>query len=130
MELLNFYSKEKTNFFCLIKLLFIKIRCPINVNFSLRIILKDKGGKQYCLIPFVGSNLGVEIFLKKREHQKRMRWNRGLRHLCILCIEVSRKFYVKPVCFLIVFWFFLSLLDYWISLICLIMAQIRGKDIY
>ena len=32
---------------------------------------KDKGGKQHCL-PFVGSNLGVEIFLKKREHQKRM----------------------------------------------------------
>ena len=93
MELLNFYSKEKTNFFCLIKLLFIKIRCPINVNFSLRIILKDKGGKQYCLIPFVGSNLGVETFLKKMEHQKRMRYKRGLRHLCILCIEVSRKFY-------------------------------------
>ena len=39
---------------------------------ALRIILKDKGGKQYCL-PFVGSNPGVEIFLKKREPQKRMR---------------------------------------------------------
>ena len=64
---------------------------------ALRLILKDKGGKQHCLIPFVGSNLGVEIFLKKREHQKRMRWNRGLRHLCILCIEVSRKCYAKPV---------------------------------
>ena len=23
--------------------------------------------------------------MKKREHQKRMRWNRGLRHLCTLC---------------------------------------------
>ena len=33
---------------------------------TLRLILKDKGGKQHCL-PFVGSNLGVEIFLKKRE---------------------------------------------------------------
>ena len=31
---------------------------------TLRLILKDKGGKQHCL-PFVGSNLGVEIFLKK-----------------------------------------------------------------
>ena len=69
---------------------------------ALRLILKDKDGKQRCL-SFVGSNLGVEIFLKKREHQKRMRWNRGLRHLCILCIEVSRKFYVKPVCLLIFF---------------------------
>ena len=68
---------------------------------ALRLFLKDKGGgKQHCLIPFVGSNLGVEIFLKKREHQKRMRWNRGLRHLCILCIEVSRKCYAKPVCLL------------------------------
>ena len=45
---------------------------------ALRIILKDKGGKQHCL-PFVVSDLGVEIFSKKREHQKRMRWNRGLR---------------------------------------------------
>ena len=31
---------------------------------TLRLILKDKGGKQHCL-PFVGSNLVVEIFLKK-----------------------------------------------------------------
>ena len=68
-----------------------------------RLILKDQGGKQHCLIPFVGSNLGFEIFLKKKEHQKRMCWNRGLRHLCILWIEVSRRFYAKPVCFLIVF---------------------------
>ena len=70
----------------------------------LRLYFKDKGvGKQHCLIPFVGSNLGVETFLKKREHQKRMPWNRGLRHLCIICIGVSRKVYAKPVCFLIVF---------------------------
>ena len=36
---------------------------------SLRLILedKDKGGYQ-----FVGSNLGVEIFLKKREHHKKV----------------------------------------------------------
>ena len=52
----------------------------------------------------VGSNLRVETFLKKNEHEKRMRHNRGLRHLCILSIEVSRKFGVKSVCFLIVFW--------------------------
>ena len=69
----------------------------------MKLILKDQGGKQHCLIPFVGSNLGFEIFLKKKEHQKRMCWNRGLRHLCILWIEVSRRFYAKPVCFLIVF---------------------------
>ena len=37
---------------------------------ALRLIVKDKGSKQHCLIPFFGSNLGVEIFLKKREHQK------------------------------------------------------------
>ena len=67
---------------------------------ALRLFLKDKGGKQHCLIPFVGSNLGVETFLKKREHQKRMRYNRGLKHRCIFCIEVSRKLYAKPVCFL------------------------------
>ena len=34
------------------------------------LILKDKCGKQHYL-PFVGSNLGFEIFLKKREHQKK-----------------------------------------------------------
>ena len=48
MELFKLYSKEKANFFCLIKLLFIKVKCPINVNVSLdslRLILKDKGGK-------------------------------------------------------------------------------------
>ena len=73
---------------------------------ALRLFLKDKGGgKQHCLIPFVGSNLGVEIFLKKREHQKRMGWNRGLRHLCILCIGASRKFSAKTLlfnCFLVI----------------------------
>ena len=104
MELLKLYSKEKTIFFCLIKLLFIKVRCLINVNVSLEAILKNKGGKQHCLVRFVGSNLGVETFLKNREHEKRMRQNKGLRHLWILCIEVSRKFYAKPGWFLIVFW--------------------------
>ena len=67
-----------------------------------RLILKGKGGKQHWL-RFVGSNVGIEIFMKKREHQKRVHWNRGLRHLCILCIGASRKFFAKPVCFLIVF---------------------------
>ena len=66
---------------------------------TLRLLLKDKGGgKQHRLIPFLGSNLGVEKFLKNMEHQKGMCYNRGLRHLSILCIEVSGKFYVKPVC--------------------------------
>ena len=69
---------------------------------ALRLFLNNQdGGKQQCLISFVGSSLGFEAFLKKMEHQKKTRYNRGLRHLCILCIEVSRKFYVKPVCFLI-----------------------------
>ena len=73
---------------------------------ALRLFLKDKsGGKQHCLIPFLRSNLGVETFLKNMEHQKGMRYNRGLRHLCILCIEASGKFYVKPVCLLFIFFF-------------------------
>ena len=71
----------------------------------LRLISEHKGGKQHCL-PFVGSNLGVEIFLEKREHQKKMHWNRGLRHLCILPIGVSRKLYTKACllfnCFLVI----------------------------
>ena len=70
MELFKLYSKEKANFFCLIKLLFIKVRCLTNVNVSLEANLE--GGKQHCL-QFAGSNLGVETFLKKREYQKRMR---------------------------------------------------------
>ena len=37
---------------------------------ALRLILKDKGGKQHCL-SFVGSNLRIEIFLKKKEHQEK-----------------------------------------------------------
>ena len=64
----DYYLKKKTNFFRLIKLLFIKVRCLINVNVSLEANIKG----QHCLL-FVGSNLGVEIFLKKREHQKRIR---------------------------------------------------------
>ena len=61
----------------------------------------DKGdGKQHCLISFVGSDLGVEKFFKTMEHQKRMRYKRGLGHICLLWIEVLRKFYVKPVCLL------------------------------
>ena len=43
MELLKLYSKEKTIFFCLIKLLFIKVRCLINVNVSLEAILEGQG---------------------------------------------------------------------------------------
>ena len=74
---------------------------------ALRLFLKDKGGgKQHCLIPFVGSNLEVETFLKKMEHQERVLYNRGLMHLCIPCTEVSRKFYVKTCllfnCFMVI----------------------------
>ena len=35
MELFKLYFKEKANFFCLTELLFIKVRCLINVNVSL-----------------------------------------------------------------------------------------------
>ena len=64
MELFKLYLKEKTNFFCFIKLLFTKVKCLINVNVSLEANLEGQGGKQHCL-PFVDSKLGVEIFLKK-----------------------------------------------------------------
>ena len=38
---------------------------------ALRLILKDKGGKQYCLTPFVGSNLGGwDIFEKEGTSEK------------------------------------------------------------
>ena len=40
---LNFIQKGKTNFFCLIKLLFIKVRCLINVNVSLEALLEGQG---------------------------------------------------------------------------------------
>ena len=36
---------------------------------ALRLILKDKCGKQHCL-PFADSNLEVEIFLKKGNIRK------------------------------------------------------------
>ena len=39
------------------------------IMLALRLILKDKGGKQHCL-PFVGSNLGVDIFLKVEISEK------------------------------------------------------------
>ena len=67
---------------------------------GLRLILKDKGGKQNCWIPFAGSNLEVETFLKKREHQKRMRLNRGLRHLCIYTLYWGFKKTLCKVCLL------------------------------
>ena len=43
MELLKLYSKEKAIFFCLMKLLFIKVRCLINVNVSLEPNLEEPG---------------------------------------------------------------------------------------
>ena len=42
MELLKLYSKEKTMFFCLIKLQFIKVRILLNVNVSVEAILEGK----------------------------------------------------------------------------------------
>ena len=43
MELFKLYSHEKTNFFCLIKLLFVKVRCLINVNVSLEANIEGQG---------------------------------------------------------------------------------------
>ena len=62
----------------------------IGKDVSLRLILKD-------------FNLMVEIFLKRGNIRKRVRWNRGLKHLFTLCIAVSREFHAKLVCF---FFFF------------------------
>ena len=61
MELFKLYLKDKANFFCLIKLLFIKVRCLINVNVSLEANLE----KQRWWTTLVGSNLGIEIFFEK-----------------------------------------------------------------
>ena len=59
----------------------------------LRLFLNDKGGgKQHYLIPFVGSNLVVETFLKNMEHQKRMRYKRGLRQLCIILLRFKENY--------------------------------------
>ena len=46
------------------------------------------------MVEFVGSNLGVEIFLKKGDHQKKGALNKRLRLFCALCIGVSRKFHL------------------------------------
>ena len=64
---------------------------------ALRLILKDKGDKQHYL-PFVGSSLGVKIFLKKRVHMKEVAY-RGLKYLFTLYIGVWRKFNAKIVYF-------------------------------
>ena len=40
---LNFIQKRRLNFFCLIKLLFIEVRCLININISLEAILEGQG---------------------------------------------------------------------------------------
>ena len=66
---------------------------------SLRKILKNKGGKQHCLV----LTLGLRYLWKRGNIRKWLYWNRGLRHLCMLCIEVSRKLPAKPLCFFTVF---------------------------
>ena len=43
MELFKLYLKEKTNFFCLIKLLFIEAKCLINVNVNSEANLEGQG---------------------------------------------------------------------------------------
>ena len=73
----------------------------------LRLILKDKCVKQYYL-PIVGSNLGVRIFLKKREHQKKgalKQRNEARRYTLYWGFKVWLLFYCL----------FLLFLGYWIS---------------
>ena len=43
MELVKLYSKDKAIFFCLIKLIFIKVRYLINVNVILEATLEGQG---------------------------------------------------------------------------------------
>ena len=43
MEMFKLHSKEMANLFCIIKLLFIKVRCLINVNVSLEANLERQG---------------------------------------------------------------------------------------
>ena len=52
---LNFIQKRGLVFFSF----FLNQVAIYYVQIALRLILKDKGGKQYYLMPFVGSNLGV-----------------------------------------------------------------------
>ena len=60
------YNEKRTNVIIHWNLLYMHQKYGI---IALRLFLKDKGAKQYCLITFVGSNLGVETFLKKREQE-------------------------------------------------------------
>ena len=43
MALFKLSSKEKANFFCLIKLLFVKFRCLVNININLEANLERQG---------------------------------------------------------------------------------------
>ena len=60
---------------------------------------------------------GLRYFWKRKNIKKWVCSNRGLRHLCTLCIEASKKFHAEPVCFFIVFWYlrFLKALFYFIA---------------
>ena len=97
---------------------------------ALRLILKDKGGKQYCL--FVDSNLGVEGTSEKDALKQRIEtplytlyWG-FQKILCKACLLFNCFLVIKGILKV----YFLSFLDYWICLICLTVAQIRGKDIH
>ena len=101
---------------------------------ALKLFLNDNGGgKQHCLIPFVGSNLGVERFLEKMEHQKRMLYYRGLRHLVLYWgfTKILCKACLLFNCFLVIkgiLKVFFSFIPWWlISLVCLTLAQIWGN---
>ena len=103
---------------------------------ALRLFLKDKGGKQHCLIPCVGSNLGVETF-----------WKGGsIRNGCVKIEDWGTSYtlywgFKKILCkaFLLfnLFWVIKGILKALFSFIPwllnfsdLPMAQIRGKDIH
>ena len=74
---------------------------------------------------FVASNLMFEIFLKRGNIRKRVRWNRGLKHLFTLCIAVSREFHAKLVCFL----FFLVIKRILKALFSLIPLLLNSSDL-
>ena len=59
----------------------------------LRLILKDEGGKQHCLIPFVGSSLGVDMFLKKREPKSR----NSMGYICLKTTSLQLKYYIQNI---------------------------------
>ena len=98
--------------------------------------MKDIGGKQHCLMPFVASNLGLRHFWKKGNIRKGCvkieDWGTSAHALYWGFKKILCKAYLLFNCFLAIkgilkdlFSFFPLLLNF----SDLPMAQIRGKDI-